>query len=129
MKIIKTLLFLLSLSISVQGQNDVLDSLQNLLRRTKNDTARISIYVEKTYAAEDTSTVLYSDTAIGLINKLLPKATGKTITELHRYASNAFYFRSMYFANTEAYDTALYYLNSAMEQALLAKDNLQEARI
>ncbi len=129
MKIIKSILFLFFLSNSVHGQNDALDSLQNLLSFTKSDTARISIYVEKTYAAEDTSTVLYSDTAISLINKLLPNANRQTITELHRYSSNAYYFRSMFFANAEAYDTALYYLKSAMEQALLAKDNLQEARI
>lgn len=129
MKIIKALLFLFFLQSHVIAQNNVLDSLDNILRRTKSDTARINLYVEKTFAAEDSSTVLYSDTAIRLINKILPASKGQMSKDLHRYLSNAFYYRSMYFANTEAYDTALHYLNSAMQQALLAKDKLQEARI
>ncbi len=129
MKIVKTLLLLFVFNTCALGQNEVVDSLQNLLTRTKNDTARISIYVEKTYAAQDTTTVLYSDTAIRLINSLLPKSTGQTTIELQRYLSNALYYRSTFFANAEAYDTALYYLNKAMEKALLAKDRLQEARI
>lgn len=129
MKLFKTILYLFFLHHQAAAQNPALDSLQELLTRTKSDTARISIYVEKTYNAEDTSTVLYSDTAIRLINALLPASKGKTLTELQRYLSNALYYRSMYFSNGEAYDTALYYLNSAMQQALLAKDKLQEARI
>jgi|GEM_PF-938830 len=129
MKIIKTILFLFFLGNSVHGQNNVLDSLQYLLSRTINDTARISIYVEKTYAAEDTTAVLYSDTAIRLINALLPKASGQTTIDLQRYFSNAFYYRSTFFANAEAYDSALHYLDRAMAKALLVKDRLQEARI
>jgi len=129
MKFIKTFLFLFFLNGNTQGQNDALDSLQTLLSRTNNDTARISIYVEKTYSAEDTTAVLYSDTAIGFINRLLPKAKGKIAIELRRYLSNAFYYRSLFFSNTESYDTALYYLKNAMENALLANDRLQEARI
>ena len=129
MKIIKTILFLLFLNNCTYAQQDVLDSLQNLLLHTKNDTARISIYVAKTFAAEDTSTILYSDTAITLINKLLPKAKGVAATELQRYLSDAFYWRSIFFANSEAYDTALHYLGNAMQHALLAQDRLQEARI
>lgn len=129
MKIIKLFFFLFLLQKSVQGQNDALDSLQNLLIRTKSDTARIGIYVGKTFAADDTATVLFSDTAVSLIDKLLPKARGKLGINLHRYKSDAFYFRSMYFSYDEAYDTALYYLNRAMDNALLAEDKLQEARI
>lgn len=129
MKIIKVFLFLFFLQSNVNAQNNVLDSLDTILRSTTNDTSRINLYIEKTYAAEDTNVVLYSDTAIRLINGLLPKASGKTKTDLHHYFSNAFYFRSMFFSNAEAYDTALYYLNKAMQQALLAKDRLQEARV
>ena len=129
MKIIKLFFFIFLLQNSVQGQNDALDSLQNLLIRTKSDTARIGIYVGKTFAADDTASVLFSDTAVSLINKLLPKARGKMANNLHRYKSDAFYFRSMYFSYDEAYDTALYYLKWSMDNALLAEDKLQEARI
>ena len=129
MKILTALLFLFFLQSHVSAQQNVLDSLDIVLRQTKSDTARIRLYVEKIFAAEDSSTVLYSDTAISLINKLLPGASRQMSKNLQQYHSNAFYFRSMYFANEEAYDTALYYLNSAMQQALLAKDRLQEARI
>ncbi|MBC7937714.1 MAG: tetratricopeptide repeat protein [Rhizobacter sp.] len=114
---------------TLQAQNKALDSLQSLLKRSTNDTARIGLYTEMSYSADDTGAVLYSDTAISLINLLLPPSNNKRKTELHRYQSNAFYYRSVYFANTESYDTALYYLNKAMEQALLAKDRLQEARV
>ena len=84
MKLFKTILYLFFLHHQAAAQNPALDSLQELLTRTKSDTARISIYVEKTYNAEDTSTVLYSDTAIRLINALLPASKGKTLTDLQR---------------------------------------------
>ena len=113
----------------VQAQNDVVDSLKTLLQRTTNDTARIGIYAEISYSSQDTSAILYSDTAITFINLLLPKVNNKYKIELHRYWSNALYYRSTYFANLEFYDTAIYYLNKAMEQALIAKDRLQEGRI
>ena len=122
-------LFYITSFAALQAQNPVVDSLQQLLKRTQNDTARIGLYVEMTYAASDSSAVPFSDTAIYFINSQLPKAKGKTLNELQRYLANALYARSIYFANAESYDTALYYLNKAMEQALIAKDKLQEARI
>ncbi|MBC7868503.1 MAG: tetratricopeptide repeat protein, partial [Gloeobacteraceae cyanobacterium ES-bin-316] len=131
MKYTIALIFLFSVSgiNGVQAQNEVVDSLKTLLQRTTNDTARIGIYAEMSYSSQDTAAVLYSDTAITLINLLLPKADKQNKIELHRYWSNALYYRSTYFANSESYDTALHYLNKAMEQALVAKDRLQEARI
>ena len=121
--------FFIACSTSLQAQNPIVDSLQQLLKRTKTDTARIGLYVEMTYGAEDSSAVLFSDTAIHFINIQLPKENGETLNELRRYLANALYARSIYFANAESYDTALYYLNKAMKQALIAKDKLQEARV
>ena len=85
MKIIKVLLFLFFLQSHVSAQQNVLDSLDIVLRQTKSDTARIRLYVEKIFAAEDSSTVLYSDTAISLINKLLPGASRQMSKNLQQY--------------------------------------------
>ena len=129
-KIAALLILFFSVCISAtQAQNDAIDSLQGILKRTINDTARIGVYTEMAYAAEDTSAIYYSDTAIALINAALLKASNKNKIPLHRYWSDVLYYRSMYFSNAESYDTALYYLNKAMAQALLAKDRLNEARV
>lgn len=123
------LIFFITSAANLQAQNATVDSIQHLLKKTSNDTARIGLYVELTYSVEDSNAVLFSDTALRAINTIMPKTSGKMLTALQRYLANVLYARSMYFANTESYDTALYYLNKSMEPALLAKDRLQEARI
>ena len=126
----KFILFLFAiLYLESSAQNEIIDSLRQVLMNAKNDTARISAYVELTFAADDDKAVSYSDTAQRLIRALMPTADGKMKTALNVYLSDAIYWKSMYFSNAESYDTAIQFLNEAMKPALAAQNKKQEARI
>lgn len=122
--------FLLALLLSFNlatAQN--IDSLKQLLATTKRDTTRIGLYIKLAEAAGDSTALLYSDTAQNLIKAQLDKANGKLKTALYTYLSDAIYYRALHHANTEKYDSAIFYFHAALAPALSAKNRLQEAQI
>lgn len=121
------LVFLLLFAIAAKAQ--VVDSLKTLLRFTKGDTARISLYIQLAEEAEDSMALAYSDSAVQIINTLMHGAGGKMEITLNDYLSEAYYYKSLYLANAEAYDSSIYYLNKAMQPAVDAGNKKQQALI
>lgn len=124
-KYLLTFLFCYTLA----GQAQIADSLKRLLPFAKSDTSRIGLYIKIVEAAEDSSVILYSNTAEHLINSRLLKDDNKMKTSLNNYLSDVIYWKAIYFANTELYDSAIRYLNAAMKPALEVKNRKQEAQI
>jgi tetratricopeptide (TPR) repeat protein len=110
-------------------QAQVSDSLKRLIPFAKSDTARISLYIYIVEAAEDSTALHYSDSAQQQLNILLSRADDKLKNALNNYLSDAIYYKGIYYANTEQYDSAVHFLNAAMQPALTAKNRKQEALI
>jgi two-component system sensor histidine kinase UhpB len=127
--LMKNYVFIVLLFVTAAIHAQVADSLKRLLPFAKSDTARINLYVQIAEAGEDSTALLYSDTVQRLINAQLSKADGNLKTALYDYLSDAIYNKGIYFANTEQYDTAIYFLNAAMQPALTSKNRKKEAQI
>lgn len=124
------LLFFVVLSYSsIHAQNTVIDSLQKLLQHTRSDTARISLYIQLSSEAEDSTAINYSETAQRLVNARLRESGGSLTKALNNYLSDAIYYKAIYFANNELYDSAILFLHAAMQPALAAGNKKQEALI
>lgn len=95
----------------------------------KSDTALISLYIQVAEADEDSTSVLHSDTAMQMVNALLPKANAKMKNDLYAYLSYALYYKATHFVNIEEYDSAIYYLQKSLEPAVKINDRIQEAKV
>ena len=125
----KQYLFLILMLVSSLLHAQVTDSLKQLLVSARQDTMRIGLYVKIAEAAEDSTALLYADSAVLVSKKLLTNATGKMQTALYNYLSDAIYFKGIYYANTEAYDNAITSLKESLQFALKANNRFSEAQI
>lgn len=126
---IKTYVLACLVMLHLQANAQNIDSLKQLLPATKQDTNRVALYIKLTEAVKDSTSVSFSNSAQNLIAKLLANADGKLQTDLNVYLSDAIYHKAIYFANTEAYDSAIHYLHEALKPALVAANRKQEAQI
>lgn len=111
----------LLLSVSLHSQNRVdTDSIKNLIRISKQDTAKINLYFELTsdYVQNDIDSALY------FLNK------GKSIidkTKAHQYDYEYYFAGIKIFHATQEFDKALAYNLKALKTATKSKNDIQRA--
>lgn len=109
------------------AQNATVDSLQKKLHKAKTDTAKISIYIQMSAAAEDSTALSYCSRAEQLINVLMPNSSGKMKTALLNYLSDAEYYKGYCFFNLEEVDSSFAHYQKALALARQTGNKKQEA--